>query len=221
MKALKLLLILVSAQSALAITVILPSDTAVEYRAVTGSEFLASSTAPNFLASSLNSFDSQATLEEGVAVPGSVFLSVSLAGNSFQSAVDDEQFFQFSLTPIEALAPRLSSLEFDARSGGLLGQRGWVVRSSQDGFSNDLGSGILDINQTLFQPYEISLESLQPISNVTTFRIYGYSEVGAGSGIFFDNIVLRATPIPEPTATLLMPLAMFLLGQRKRLGCGK
>ena len=180
-----------------------------------GEEFTPSYQIPGMSVSSLRTDGSQTTLEAGVSVPGSVFLYVE-QGASLPTAKANNQYFEFALTPAAGNRATLTELSFDAARGGASTPRGWGVYSSIDGFSQLLGTAEVPTVQPSFTGFSVDLSALPEFDEELILRIYAYGPEVSGSGIFFDNIVVVGTLIPEPGSTLLAAGGLVLLLRRRR-----
>ena len=181
-----------------------------------GSVFTPTVTAPGISASNVNNTGSSAVIEPGNALPNSIFLRPTNAGSTTHSgAVANNEYLQFSVTPIGGRQINLASLTFDAARGGPEVPRGWVLRSSIDGFATDLSTAEIPTVQPNLTPsnVDLSTSAFQNLTNSTTFRVYGYVQAIGGQGLFFDNVTLNGTVVPEPSTLALLGIGAFgLLG---------
>lgn len=186
-----------------------------------GSSFLPTNLGDNILASELNDLGSAADLQQGVALPNSVFLQQNVLSTNAAQAVLNDQFFQFSIAAIEGMRMDISSITFDAARGGASTPRGWVVRSSLDGFATDLGtSDVAGVNPNL-SGFGIDLSGTSLFQNVTsqvTFRIYGYGP-STGIGMFYDDIAVHGSveAVPEPATLAVLGCGALALLRRRRV----
>ena len=165
--------------------------------------------AGNITASPINAIGSAADVEPGNALPNSIYLGLDVRSTKASEAVANNQYFQFSIMPDPGHALDLEALKFTAGRGGVSGPRGWVVRSSADGFAADLGTHDVSTIQPTLTAYDVDLSGpqFQNRTSPTTFRIYGYAPTAPNIGVFFDDIDLLgrgvAASIPEPGSLLL------------------
>ncbi len=149
-------------------------------------------------------------------------LRVNPNGNaaSATAAVTNGVFFSFTLEPDTGYVMNLDSLQFKASRGGASTPRGWVVRSSLDGYATNIDSADIPTQRPTWTDYSLNLSGslYQNISGPVTFRFYVYSPA-AGSTIEFDNITLNGTVVPEPSAWALAASGLLLvLACRRRRG---
>ena len=184
------------------------------------STFAPTTSAAFVTANTINALGSGADLQPGAALPNSMFLEIeSGSAQDPAGAVAEQQYFQFSLASEPGYWLTATSLEFDVGRGGPSTPRGYVMRSSLDGYASDLGSGEVTTIQPLLLHHSVSLDaSFQNVPSVN-FRIYGYSP-NAATGLFFDNIEVLGTAsrTPEP-ATGVLVAGMLVIGwaARRRL----
>ena len=193
----------------------------VKYEAL-GGGFAPTTLADQVLASNLNDIGSAASLDTGVALPNSVFLQQLIVSPDAAAAVANEQFFQFTASAATGFELDLLNMTFDAGKGGSSSPRGWVLRSSLDGFTSDIASADIPTVQPTLTGFDVDLSGalFQHITSQVTFRLYDYAPGGSGTGTFYDNIALNGVVqvVPEPTSTLVVlgPGALALLRRRAR-----
>jgi len=126
-------------------------------------------------------------------------------------AVAGDDYFSFTVTvPDEKeLDLSLLSLYVDRRNGGATD---WFIRTSLDGFSENIASGAVDS-----ATHYIELDHLPAAEGELELRIYGYGQTTASARFFIDDVQLDGSVIPEPTtAALLAPPLMMLITRRSR-----
>jgi len=185
------------------------------YSAEPGDEFAPSFLVPGLAASHLRVTSSQSVLEPGTVVPGSVFLYVDQA-DTLADAVLNEQYFEFELTPDPGFRVQLNSLSLEAARGGASLPRGWGLYSSIDGFSQLLGGGEIPSVQPDFTFFQADLTGLPEFDEAVILRIYAYGPSVSGTGIFFDNIAVVGSLIPEPSTVLLAAIGLLFALRRSR-----
>lgn len=148
-------------------------------------------------------------------------LRVDPAGNSSSAAqaVTNNKYFSFTITPDLGYELDLSSLQFKAARGGSSTPRGWVVRTSADGFAANLGSSDIATQRATWTDYTVPLggAQFQDVTVPLTFRFYVYSPA-AGQTIEFDNITVNGevvAVIPEPVTALMAGAGLVLLVARR------
>jgi hypothetical protein len=146
---------------------------------------------------------------------------LSPTATTAEAAVAENIFFQFTVTPNIGFEMDLSSLTFGvARSGGST-PRGWVLRSSVDGFATNLATATIPTVIPTFTPESVDLSGaqFQNLTAATTFRFYVYSPSPA-SNLNFDDIVLNGSvtnqKIPEPGTVALVLLGVAGVALRWR-----
>ena len=152
---------------------------------------------------------STANVQHGIALGDSIFISpLDNITTTAALAVTNNKYFQFQVTP--ATAVDLTSLSFKVARGGASTPRGWVVRSSIDGFFSDLGTNLVPTVTPTLTSESVSLgSSFQNLNTAVTFRIYAFTPA-SGSGLFFDDISLSgsASVVPEPGTLALLALGI-------------
>jgi hypothetical protein len=189
-----------------------------------GSAFAPTTVAPNTSSTDVNDTGSSADLEPGAALPNSAFLEQLILSTTPAAAVANNQFFQFTTTPNAGFELDLTSLTFDAGRGGASTPRGFVLRSSLDGFSTDIATATIPTVQPTLTNFSIDLTgaAFQNINTAVTFRIYGFAPAANGVGNFYDNLTLNGevvteAVVPEPSSvTMAITAAVFGFGLARR-----
>ncbi len=200
---------------------VLPANALVKYSAPGGS-FAPTEVSGNLTASDLNANDSGAGLQPGAVFPDTVFLQQNITSPDPASAVLNNQYFEFSVAAEAGFTMDLTSLTFDVARGGASAPRGWVLRSSVDGYATDIATEVVATTQPNLSSFNVDLltASYQDLTDAT-FRVYGYGP-STSIGLFFDNLVLNGSvqAIPEPTtlAALGAGLPMLLLRRSRAPG---
>ena len=131
--------------------------------------------------------------------PGSTTAALAVANN---------EFFTFTVTANPGLLLDLDNLTLDSGRGGDSAPRGWVVRSSVDGFAADLDTQLVPTVRPVFTAFSVNLGGPQ-FNNLSavTFRVYTFVPFG-GQSLEYDNVTLNGTVVvPEP-----LGLGLFGLG---------
>ena len=159
--------------------------------------------------------------------------ATAVFSTNFTSAVNNDRYFQFSLSTDPGYVANLDTLSFNY-GGAANSQASYTslfqVRSSLDNYVNPLGTStgvvVAPSASALNTPGVFSLDlsgnpSFQGITGVT-FRIYGVFENPTVSGspgftstqngsLRLDNLALTGSVVPEPSTALLMMLGVGAL----------
>lgn len=203
-----------AAPTAAAASIVISEPLAI-WSATPGNEFAPTYLVPGLNASNLRVDGSQAVLEPGTVVPGSVFLNVAGA-QTLAAAILNEQYFEFELAPIDGMRVKLESFSLEAARGGASTPRGWGLYSSLDGFSTLLGGAEIPSVQPDFTWFPIDLDAFPEFDQAVILRIYAYGPDAPGTGVFFDNIGVVGSLIPEPSTTLLAAAGLLFALRRSR-----
>ena len=168
----------------------------VQYTAPGGS-FDATTVAANTSAGPLNETGSLGDLQAGATFPNTVFLQQNITSPDAASAVLNNQYFQFSVTPDAGFKFNFTGLTFDAARGGASTPRGWVLRSSLDGFGADIDSDVVPTALPNPTSYSVAFAGamFNDVLTETIFRFYGFAP-STGVGMFYDNITLNGSVLP-------------------------
>ena len=152
---------------------------------------------------------------------GAPFLRVDPQGNSSTStaAVQNNKYFQFSVSAEGIDLLTVTGLDFLAARGGAGTPRGYAVRSSADNFAANIAAADLGTVRPTWTTVSLPLAgagfSNLPAGTPLTFRIYPYSPA-AGSSVDFDSIAIQGV-VPEPTvAGMLVFSGVAMLMRRRR-----
>jgi len=100
-------------------------------------------------------------------------------------ALDANDYFEFIITPNSGNAINFISVNFTLQNSASGPAANWVLRSSRDGFTNDIGT--INSNATgVFNTVMLSNPIFQNITAAITFRIYAWG-ASAGTGTFSVN----------------------------------
>ena len=185
----------------------------------------------------INSSASAITNSNGFAA---VYENLNAYGRSsvVDAAGNTSDYFEFTVTPVSGFKLSLTSLSFGTAFYGnqaLAGQASYFVRSSLDGFTNNIGSTFtVDYQRTTipadhpstpfplptFIDQNVALGSLTPGNNqAVTFRIYISDTTTSPDRLTaIDNVQLNGEllAIPEPSGIAMMGLAIAGMCSRRR-----
>ncbi|MBC7849718.1 MAG: hypothetical protein H7Y31_08280 [Chitinophagaceae bacterium] len=141
-------------------------------------------------------------------LPGAVTLGSAVGSGAFNggteyyvqsgwpaSGIDLNAYIEFSVTPIAFYVLDITSINLRMRRSNTgspsgSGPTSWAVRSSVDGFTNDLGNGSMTHN---YANYLVTIPAINGIATTVTFRVYGFNSTtgtGGSSRLVLDNISL-------------------------------
>ncbi|WP_333600902.1 beta strand repeat-containing protein, partial [Flavobacterium sp.] len=132
------------------------------------------------------------------AVTGSTsssYYNLSLSPN-WGTVVNTGAYIQFSVTPSAGKLLTATSLTF-LQLATAAGASSYVVRSSADSYSSNLGAGVYTTTVSSGAPsvgatVSLSGASFTDVIGTLTFRIYPYGNLGAGTGNWrIDNLTLN------------------------------
>ncbi len=190
----------------------------------TGSQYAPSTIAGGLTASHVTDLSGNLTISIGNGSSVGYADNFLLVNPEGVTTFTPTSYFGFSITPDENMELDLDSFTLDAaRAGG--STRGFQVRSSADGFTNDLtvtpDSSSIGSQRPNYTSYSVDLSGLDfdSITSTLEFRIYPFG--GTNIYIDYDNYVVNGTvsAIPEvSTCSLILGLASLgaLLALRRR-----
>lgn len=183
----------------------------------TGSSLAPSSADSNVTAGNVNftgSSASQFTLSGGLAIN-----AASGAVNA-ATAVTNNSFYQFAVTPTAGSTMNLTSLSFDGASATSVPSNGYVIRSSADGYGSDLQTAGFTTQYSTFTNYSLSLtgSQFQNLTSAISFRVYTYITSGSNPAAAYDNLKLTGSvvAVPEPSTYALAAIATGTIGYLAR-----
>ena len=115
---------------------------------------------------------------------------------SASTAVANNSYFSFTLTPNSAYVLICTNLSFNiARGGGTYPNRGYVVRSSLDSYAADLSASPVTTVRPTWTNIFINLgSSFSNLQSTLTFRIYIFAE-GTGGSLELDDITVSGSAV--------------------------
>ena len=139
-------------------------------------------------------------------------------GNTLSEAVAGNDYIQFVVTPNSGYTFTPTSFSFIWDFSGT-GPRSVALRSSIDGFTNDIGT-LTNMSASATAIKTIPITSLTNVSSTTTFRLYGFGASATGGSGGFDtnsnqnNVILYGTTaeLTGPTASVISGTASICEG---------
>lgn len=176
-------------------------STSVRAEIVAIYEFTNNSTSPTtFSGVTGTAFSKSPTLPNALAYNNLFSVSVNNSATSPLLAVLADQYFQFTIHPPAGKKLHLEaiSLEASKEAPNSVG-RGWVIRSSRDGFSTDLGTEEIIGPAPSWTDFRVDLPPSQffNVSEPVTFRIYTYA-ANQLEFVDYDNIQIFGTVDSPP-----------------------
>ena len=182
------------------------ADVLVQYTFPTPTSDPSQRTGPGFAATTVDDYAlaSDVSLSDGLPVPGENFIDDRSpmygrpvlridpgAGSTTPAlAVANGTYLEFTLTADDGFFLDLDNLMFGAARGGSGTPRGWVVRSSVDGFANNIATADATTVRPDLKLYAVDLSN-PAYTDLTEiiFRIYTYVPAGGQSVEYVDVTV--------------------------------
>jgi hypothetical protein len=139
---------------------------------------------------------------------------------SAATAISTSSYFTITVNASSAGPMALSQLLFEVGKGGASDPRGYFIRSSIDGYANDLFAQTLPVGATQAPaPAVVNLSGIAGMDrvNAITFRFYVYTPTPTTNSVDFRNLAVvgsqaPALPVPVNQLTWLLALALAVLG---------
>jgi hypothetical protein len=163
-------------------------------------------TGPGFAATTVDDYATatDVSLSDGLPVPGENFIDdrspmygrpvlridPGAGSTNADQAVANGTYFEFTLIANDGFFLDLDNLMFGAARGGSGTPRGWVLRSSVDGFANNIATADATTVRPDLKLYTVDLSN--PVYKDLTeiiFRIYTYVPAGGQSVEYVDVTV--------------------------------
>lgn len=186
----------------------------LRYSAPAGNEFAPELFTNLINASSIGLGASFASIDAGVLVPESIFLTSTNPAVTATQAVANAQFMQFTITANAGASFTPGTLSFDVARGSASSTRGWALTSSLNNFATIIASSNVSSVQPAFQNFSVNLDNSSSRTSAV-FRLYLYTPE-VDTGLFFDNITFSGTAVPEWSTLSLCPFALLPLLRRHR-----
>lgn len=144
--------------------------------------------------------------------------SINASGWAMTPTIDLDDYFGFTIQPVEGFTLDVSSLSFAERRSGT-GIRDISIRTSLDGYASDVfTTNVEDDTLTRDQSYAFGA-AFDNITDSLTIRVYGYSaESAAGTWRLTNHstdlglvIMGSVTAVPEPSTYAAM-LGLVVVG---------
>ena len=182
------------------------ADVLVQYTFPTPTSDPSQRTGPGFAATTVDDFAmaTDVSLSDGLPVPGENFIDDRSpmygrpvlridpgAGSTTPAlAVANGTYLEFTLTADDGFFLDLDNLMFGGARGGSGTPRGWVVRSSVDGFATNIATADLTTVRADLKLYTVDLSD-PAYTDLTEiiFRIYTYVPAGGQSVEYVDVTV--------------------------------
>lgn len=124
------------------------------------------------------------------------------------SAVNNNAYLFFTITPDAGYQLDLASLTLNISRGGAAVPRGCVIRTSADNFTANLYSADLATVRPTWTPIPLDLSSsAYQHLNTFTVRVYGYTP-GTGQSLDLDDVTVNGAVSLVPEPALLAPLGL-------------
>lgn len=187
-------------------------DVLVQYTFPTPTTDPAQRTGPGFAATTVddNATATDVSLSSALPVPGENFiddrspmyfrpvLRIDPGANSTNAAqaVANDRYFEFTLTAADGFFLDLDNLMFGAARGGSGTPRGWVLRSSVDGFASNVATADLVTVRADLKLYTVDLSdpAYMGLTEIT-FRIYSYAP-NAGNSVEYVDLTVNGVSHP-------------------------
>ena len=147
----------------------------------------------------------EAFIASGIII-GTASANPGAGSTSAALAVANNEFFEFTITPPPGSKLNFAALVFEASRGGASTPRGWVVRSSVDGFGSDLATGEIPNQFPTLTPYSAVLPAADftGIPAPVTFRIDSFVPA-SGEVVLYDNIQVLGLIDRPPVVSIHSP----------------
>jgi hypothetical protein len=122
------------------------------------------------------------------------------------STLRTDEYFEFSLTPTLGQQINLNSFYYTAERSGT-GPQALVLRSSIDGFTNDIGTPAVTGSNI-----SLTAATYQNIATTVTFRLYPYSVSNASGTYSINDFFFFGTVNPAPFITSFSPIEVCNTG---------
>lgn len=163
---------------------------------------------------------------------GTLYARATAPGESIAEALSENSYFEFTITPDDAMTITDFSADVFSQSlaisGGVAEYTGhYFLRSSADGYITDLANGLkfspatTGSGQTTSRvDFSSSLTGFENITSATTFRLYMWVEtdtVSASQTLRIDDVTFSGTVVPEPASVGLFAVGcgVTLLWRRR------
>jgi hypothetical protein len=178
-------------------------DVLVQYIFPTPTTDPSQRTGPGFAATAVDDYAlaSDVSLSDMLPVPGENFIDdrtpmygrpvlridPGAGSTTADQAVANGTYFEFTLAAADGFFLDLDTLMFGAARGGSGTPRGWVVRSSVDGFASNIATADMTTARPDLKLYTVDLSDpmFMDLTEIT-FRIYSYAPAAGNSADYVD-----------------------------------
>lgn len=111
---------------------------------------------------------------------GTYNAAASARTGALNTAASGSAYFEFTVTPAAGNAVTLTGISFGVRSTST-GPLNYALRSSLDGYANNIASGTISNNSTWALKSNTGLSVTSGLGTPVTFRIYGFGGTGTAA----------------------------------------
>jgi hypothetical protein len=134
----------------------------------------------------------------GYASDPELRVAAKAGATSQATAITQNSYVYFSLTPTGGVRLNLTSLTFNIARGGASTPRGYVIRSSADNYAANIQAADVATVRPTWTAVTVDLSgaAFQNLSSTITFRIYIYT-TGTTATLEIDALTVNGTVLPD------------------------